>query len=416
MKKLIYFFIGAALLAGCANGDEPTLLSREQASSHVIRSKVEAMDIALTHMQDRAGSRAGYSVADVDIVYNSSSRSQVDTLMYAVNFADDKGFVLVSAARSGESILAYADEGCIDVNSVDENSGFSLFMDAATTYVLDRIPIDSVVLNPNPNPGGLIPDPSKPVTTYEKVAPRVTVKWGQFYPEGLYCTNGISGCVQTAMAQMMSYFKQPTSINLGYVNRDKDVQDLDWLQLVKHVKSYDTQTEYENHISLCNASIETHNALGRLCRELGRRNAANYDNPTVTLAKASYALRTFKSIMPTEYKYTDLKTNFSYSSLFDLLQEHNGLAFMGGVDPSIGGHAWVCCGGERITTVSKGVLIDGKDEVIVRTFFYYNWGRNGINNAYFPANVFDPTKSETPKAAKSRANYNQGVEFFYVYK
>ena len=215
---------------------------------------------------------------------------------------------------------------------------------------------------------------------------------------------------------MMSYFKQPTSINLGYVNRDKDVQDLDWLQLVKHVKSYDTQTEYENHISLCNASIETHNALGRLCRELGRRNAANYDNPTVTLAKASYALRTFKSIMPTEYKYTDLKTNFSYSSLFDLLQEHNGLAFMGGVDPSIGGHAWVCCGGERITTVSKGVLIDGKDEVIVRTFFYYNWGRNGINNAYFPANVFDPTKSETPKAAKSRANYNQGVEFFYVYK
>lgn len=409
MKKLIYFFIGAALLAGCANGDEPTLLSREEASSHVIRSKAEAMDIALTHMQDRAGSRAGYSIADVDIVYNSSSRSQVDTLMYAVNFADDKGYVLVSAALMGDDILAYGDNGSLDVNNINPNSGFSLFMDAATTYVLDRIPKDSLILNPG---GGLTPNPSKPVTTYEKVAPRVTVEWGQHYPEGALYYNWICGCAQTAVMQILSYFKEPKSISLTYPGHEIDYITIDWDKILEHKKSDHPEYIFGNVVS-CSATADAHVSISRICREIGYRNHADdYSSFENTSTNIDSARITTRELMPSTIKVSDFKVyNSSYATFFDFMQKYNAVTYFDGKDTTGSRHAWVCSGGERITTTEKGVLIDGKDKVTIKIYFYFNWGYAGTYDGYFNAGVFDPEKSVVP----SRYSYSNDLRYFSVY-
>lgn len=45
----------------------------------------------------------------------------------------------------------------------------------------------------------------------------------------------------------------------------------------------------------------------------------------------------------------------------------------------------------------KGVLIDGGDDITVKTYYYYNWGDRGKNNAYFCDGVFDTEKGvDTP--------------------
>lgn len=80
------------------------------------------------------------------------------------------------------------------------------------------------------------------------------------------------------------------------------------------------------------------------------------------------------------------------------------------------GHSWVMCGGERYTTVTKGVLIDGKDEIKVKTYYYFNWGWMGDCNGYFSAGVFDPEKSTTPSKAPSRSpSYSVDTNLFWVY-
>ena len=47
------------------------------------------------------------------------------------------------------------------------------------------------------------------------IEPKLTVSWGQTWHEGDYCPNGVSGCTNTALAQIMTYFEYPTQNRYG---------------------------------------------------------------------------------------------------------------------------------------------------------------------------------------------------------
>ncbi len=398
------------LFAGCSSEDIVSVVDRnEQTKTSLIKNESEAIATALSHMEGRGSSRVGYSVENTTAIRGNSSRSQADTLMYAINLADNKGFVLVSAVNAGEQILGYADEGTIDTDNINPNSGFNDYLNAAKDYValnLSLVKDSTALIKPLP-----LPNPAVPVTTYEKVPPRVDVKWGQNYPEGIYCPNGLSGCVQTAMAQIMTYLRYPTSISLAYDSRDKNVQELNWDSISTHQIS--TFKQNLPHGAYCNSSEYVHNAIGRLCRELGRRNGAEYLQ-NVTIATLSAAHTTFKSLLPSGYKMTEIMETNNYTEFFRKLKDSGAVAMYGGLASGFGqiGHAWICSGGERITTVTKGVLIDGEDLIEVKTFFHFNWGDEGKNDGYFAAGVFDTSKAVTP----SRADYSYWNNYFIIYK
>ncbi len=411
MKRLFYLMVLGLVIASCSQQDEGIKMPADVATS-LCRTPQEAVEIADNFLAAVCpDSRSAHrSVGKVEVVGRYSSRASSDTLMYAVNYKDNNGFVLVSAARTGLDVIGYDPVGNLDLEDT-RNEAFSFYMDCAKEYVTNELSITPVPW-PDPTP--------KTMTITMSEEPKLTVSWGQHNPEGLYCPNGVAGCLQTAMAQAMSYLEQPTSIKLTYYNRDVDTQVLDWADIKNHVISsdYAGQAYLNIHAGFCNASMEAHKALARLCRQLGELNEVFYimkndSIPAATGALTEKGYATFKSLVPGAVKkvltdFDDKRQNM----LTDMASCH-GIAILEGFTAGDAGHAWVADGGHNIQTISYGLGYDGN---MIETYtnkdcyYHFNWGWNGSCNGYFAGGVFN---SNTPL---SRADYHRNVRYFVVAK
>lgn len=377
----------------------------------------------------RGVSRKASSAAMVDVLGTKDGRSGgIDTLLYMVNYDNKQGYAIVSASRAGETLLGIVDEGEFNALEAAENPSYSYYLANAQNYVAST-------LGATFGGGNITIKPSIFEETryvHENYPVKVNVKWGQRYPEGYFCPNKISGCVQTAMAQIMSYLKLPTSISLTYPERDVDVQFLDWEDMTKHTQSVNTTAVslINSHNSSCAATEASHMAIARLCRELGyRNNASYYDNATGAFDYK--ALQTFRQLVTEKEisNFTYLGTD--YSTLFDAIK--TGIGYISGSDTNgAGGHAWVIDGGRRIgkivTVSGPGTIgIDGKEHPFVRDYtthyYHFNWGWNGTDNGYFEMGVFDTSKGEVSPGVAiagpgigSRANYDfsNSVGYFII--
>ncbi|MCM1068241.1 MAG: C10 family peptidase [Muribaculaceae bacterium] len=406
MKKIIPLFLITILFAACANEglDAPKY---DTSSTSGKRSEAEAISIA----QNLADARTADSricitpeVASVNIIGSSLSRGNADTLIYVVNYADNDGYALISAAKSGDAIIGYTDAGTFDADEAAANPVFSYYLEAALDYVSTQSKI--MPIDPIPNPGA-------PISITKSVFPTLATEWGQRYPEGLFCPNGISGCVQTATAQIMAFFEQPTSINLTYPDRSAELINLNWDNIKLHKKSSNTLSEYEAKRMLCKGNESSHIALAHLCRELGHLNNASYNNYS-TIANSYYNYILFKSMLP-NLSFTDYNSfNSSYSNLFEELSSKSGsIAYVRGRDLNeSAGHAWVCDGGDYVKTTSSALDYKGQTITVVEETYYYhfNWGWCGQDNGYFLAGVFDNNKPA------SRYSFTSSLNFFVVSK
>ncbi len=385
----------AAMLLGCSETETPQPAPEESASAY--RTEQEAMEVALTlpSIFEENESRATKTCASVVKVANPS-RNDEKTLIYAVNYADGEGYALIPAAKNALDVLAYVEDGSYDENST--NPGLALFMDAAHSY-LDALPAGTTI--------GTFPA-DRPVITTQSIMTRTYTLWGQRYPEGIYCPNGISGCVQTAEAIALAFDGTVTSVTLTYEGRDKDVQELDWTKIRRHDQSV-SHYQKSSHLSSCKADEEIHNALGRICRQFGVENKANYDNPKSTPASHYRCRYYLAERLPG--RVTDFIAFKTGGELYNCLAEKQCIAYMYGAADSTA-HVWICDGGKWVSTTSKMPMIDGTIKTIVDNdyYYHYNWGWRGIDNGYFADGVFDSTKGE------SRSNYNVYQSYFLIYK
>ena len=115
---------------------------------------------------------------------------------YIYNDARGQGFVIVSGDDQMGEVLGYSREGCLDTLNVNPCVKLLLSGYRQTFEVLKE---------------GKVKVLSKPRTgLYSKtVAPMLKSKWGQSYPFNAKTGYDYSGCVATAVAQMMYYHQWP---------------------------------------------------------------------------------------------------------------------------------------------------------------------------------------------------------------
>lgn len=407
-------------LSACSS-EEPAVSSTPPTSEKSdIRSVEDACNIALAFLEagnDISASRSEDAIANVKIGYGATSRSgAADTLFYSVNLANDGGFVLVSAPTAAEPVLAYVENGSYDPAQTTDNPGFNMFIEKSKEY----ISISSI--EPG-SPGGPVPV-KKPYTLVRNADPKLNIKWGQYFPEGKLFDNGICGCVHTAMAQILSYFEQPTSLKLTYPGHDKNSIDLNWLDIKKHKTSFPNEFLYRSHLQDCEASEESHDALSYLCKELRYRN--NTDSLSGSAAFSFQANLTYKTLLPN--KTVTPYSSFSedcFSTLISCMVSNKAVAHFRGeewLDDKINAHAWVCEGGRHYEYHSEIYFANGEEDVRNTYYFYFNWGWNGALNGYFLGNVYDTTKGvqkdELPPYGvqfSSRAVLSKLVYYFMIY-
>lgn len=289
---------------------------------------------------------------------------------HVFNFADNKGFAIVSSDRRTTPVYAYSAEGNIDIENAVAKTGVREFMECAKDYYREEIE----QFNRGPGPLDPIePDSSlidlmtqipviidgiecvqRQIITYDNQGYLMTTKWHQLDPYNYFCptyvdNNGVTrktyvGCGPTAMGQIMAYHSYPPS----YSN-----YTFDWDSICSLSNTFSSDT--------CKA---------RLVRIVGIVSNATY-NPDGTSTTISDIRNAFQQM---GYQ-TSQVTNNGNSTIQDIksgIQVHKPLYFRGSSFYSNGGHAWV---------------VDGYNSTKYQTVYYY---------AYFPYPEYKTvTNSET---------------------
>ena len=281
---------------------------------------------------------------------------------YVFNDKQGKGFVVVSGDDAMGEILAYGDNGTLD--TLNANPGVKFLLQAYRERFAQL---------------QQAPAATKPATrampTYKAVSPLLTCKWNQNEPYNKKTGYNYTGCVATAVAQVMYYHKWPIQgkgENTYTVSSDNKVKHADfsksyydWANMKDEYTYYDPGTQREK------------DAVAKLMSDVGIATNMQY-TPYLSGAQNESADKA-------------LRENFDYTTAFvsrsdeglpaftDIVRQEliNGFPvyLSGSQKGGGGGHAWVT---------------DGINE---QGLFHMNFGWGGQGDAYFSLSTLSITQS-----------------------
>lgn len=428
MKTLIKLLIPVmcfALLSGCTDFDQDNSFVEKETCTNTNSAITRILDFANMEAEHffPSASRSDMRVAnpsDLKFITSNLSRSEEqDTLIYVVNFADNRGFALISAKDRQNPLLAIVPEGSYDPEIGTDNPGFNMFiadakLDAARIGKLDPIWGD---------------DPSTPYiengkyvryrkSTLEeiKTEPRLGTdfRWNQFGIKGAeniygrFCPNNSAGCAPVAMGSVIAFYNamnsKTTNINYTFEERQRDAETINWTDIFSHKAAMEIYHDKTLHWDDCSCSPSNHNTIAHFLRQLGQDAKTTYKPDSTSSTLVSRLTPTLKKYLDDctvsglqYFKDTDLKT---------ALKE--GVAILSGKrnDDS---HAWVIDGlsykrilEERyesditLSTNPSNPTYDWKliSSEIKETFLCYtHWGWGGDFDGWFSNTYYEPEKT-----------------------
>lgn len=275
-----------------------------------------------------------------------------------------EGYIMVSADDVAAPVLAYSDSGTFDPDNMPESlrwwlDEYKAQIEAATRENNEAYEKISRA-------------------TREAIAPLLTTTWDQGTPFNNDCPliNGqqtVSGCVATAMAQVMNYHKWPESFNANFsYDWQAGETKLSW-------KQTDVKFNWKNMIDSYRGKYQPleGTAVATLMKACGYSVQMNYNISAVGGSAASSLFIPEALVKHFKYDkgiYTAMRTYYSLNEWEDLiyneLLNNRPVIYSGGNDYS--GHCFVCDG-------YKG---DG--------FFHFNWGWSGVSDGYFLLTALNP--------------------------
>lgn len=311
---------------------------------------------------------------------------------YVFNAEDNGGFVIISGDDRTPEVLGYADSGIIDMDNLPPNlkgwlEGYSKQIKAIKNSNIARSRAFS-----------------KSVTRAPKsaIAPLLTTKWGQDDPYNMNCPEWfdpgvkcVTGCVATAMAQVMYYHRakstdKTTATIRGYNSTSFDLKKfitietipegaiIDWDNMIDSYNGSETDVQKEavaNLMLYCGASVN-----------MDYKNAAS-DGSLAFPSDVPNALKKFfdyseNTALVWRQDYTEEEWD---ELIYSELSKGNPI-FYGGNNSS-SGHAFVCDG------------YDGNG------YYHINWGWKGLSDSFFLLDALNPKQQG---AGGSSDGYNDG--------
>ena len=346
-------------------------------------SEQEALDRALQFMNTQKPAKHGKRAA------LTKSRMKVAKLgvdgIYAFN-SERGGFVIASADERALPILGYSDKGTINWQQMPDNMRAWLINYSQAIQALGDAKL------------GLGEQPTN--TGRVAIEPLLKTQWNQYSPYWNKCPYKkdlgrmcLTGCVATAMAQVMNYHQWPKdacqavpAYDVGFAP-DIDHYDevpattFDWdnmLPTYEGVSSTETQQE----------------AVATLMRYCGQG---------VQMLYGTYVSSTDGGLIADALKlYFDYNPNLFYASrtyygidewedmIYQELAANRPVPYCGQTDQ--GGHSFVCDG------------YDGNG------LFHINWGWGGEADGYFSLSVLNPRRNTGAGASASKLGYCMSQE------
>lgn len=308
-------------------------------------------------------------------VYTQSAGS----LPAAYVFDTRSGYMVVSADDVAAPMLGYADEGSFDAANIPDN----------LRYWLESYASEIAWARDN----GVEPARSRASRADRApIAPLVKTQWNQGSPYNNYCpiyngSRSVTGCVATAMAQVMKYYNYPAKGTGSHSYTTKTLkisQSMDfsstsfrWTSMADSYGSF-SSTSQKNAVATlmhaCGVSVDmdyTPNESGAPSMNVASAlaNYFGYDKGVRYLMRDYYGMAEWEELV------------------YNQLVEFGPVQYSG--SNTSAGHSFVC----------DGYSADG--------YFHFNWGWGGMSDGYFLLTALDPTSQGI---GGSTAGYNSGQD------
>lgn len=288
---------------------------------------------------------------------------------YAYNIGKNAGFVLVATDDNvTNTVLGYSDYGTFDANTLPENVRWWL-----SEY--DRqVELAAKLTKQN---GGfkIARSGSSDGQDYPLIDPLITSKWNQDSPYNDMCpeTNGkhgLTGCVATALAQIMRYHRWPEK-GTGSISYKWEAGETTLIRdFSSHTYDYDAMTDTYDK----NSSQESKDAVALLMADVGYAIQMQY-TPDVSNAYNSYGVRGLVNHMGYANGASfQMRNYYSKDEWNDMIYSELAASrpvYYSGRNKDAG-HAFVCDG------------YNGNG------YFHFNWGWGGYCDGNFLLTVVDP--------------------------
>lgn len=414
-SSLLLFALSGWLLFSCSQATDEPVKPDEKTETNQSMQRIIELANGEAERLFPAKSRAEKRVATAEgikTIFNQESRGQSDTLIYVVNYEDEKGFAIISARDYSQPILAVVPEGTYDPEVGTDNPGFNLFMDAAihyaksdTTKKIEIIPTPGYPININGKYEKIV---RKEVTHYGP-ATRITdyFKWGQDDIYGQFCPNYVCGCAPLAIASIVTWVRYHYGLDsrfyYTYPGADVPYEDIEWIEILRHHSSerYFSDGTHLEHICWAADKDAVHKSIGRICRQIGYAMNAQYSHkPLETSVRRGIAHRYLKEYIPEKVIRIGEFNGYGQMQLID-----KGILYLEAALESdyTRGHAWVCDGYEYIKTEVKKYESDPPaagtniyNWKLVSTSYeekmlsYMRWGWHGRFDGWYASTVLDP--------------------------
>jgi len=316
------------------------------------------------------------------------------TGIYAFNI-DGGGYVIASADSRALPVLGYSDRGSIDWDAMPDNMRWWL-----QSY--DQA-IASLGRTTDFADGDYRRGPQTTRAAKAAIRPMITTKWFQLGPYNHDCpiydganrewrgTRCVTGCIATAMAQVMNYHQWPKaacpeipaySLETSHENRKK-IWHIDGLPPVTFDWANMTDTYDRQSTTAENKAVST------LMSYCGRSVCMNY-TPEASGSNSQAVIEALvKYFGYDDGVHVEQRIQHSIDEWEDMI--YGELAAgrpvqYGGYTDLLEGHSFVC---------------DGYDQ----GFFHINWGWSGDNDGYYALAVLNPYNNTSTGASKSKLGF-----------
>ena len=385
MKHRFYSLVFLSLLFVCCSKESEISLDKKKDYSKYVsmseaRADIENLIAMIPSATKAADGRRVISDSWTTSVATKSVGSEAE--VYVFNFKDSLGYAIVSNdARIG--LIGLAMEGNFDSSSEITNPGLIVALSNAQSVLTY---VDSLDV------------PHEPVITYEYgewenvfSAPAggyCPVKWGQGSPYNQYCftsdgQRAVTGCVATAVAQLMSIYQYPTYYSGYYFN---------WNNMILNASTTDDSGNY---------------SVGILMQQLGI--TSNLDMDYGVSSSGAYPENIPRTL--SNFGYTNGGSLNDYSTYTIVSELESGYpVLVGGYDTKHttvkknifgkvvsttysyeGGHRWLAHGllnrRRLVSQYEDGIYVGSYYQ---NTYFILcNFGWNGADDGYYATWAFD---------------------------
>lgn len=336
MRRLIFVFTLSVLAAGML---QALPLSRDAARQR-----------AKTFLAERSAAARGAEPTPEPALAEAAPPCSG---LYVFNVGSDEGFVIVGGDDRSEAVLGYAERGAFDAATLPDNAR-AWIEGLAGGDGLDRQDGQSAQVA---------------YPAHAPVRPLLPTQWAQKWPYNRFCpSNSATGCVATAMAQVMKYFEWPQGETTAIPAYSS------YAELAPTTFEWDSMLNGYGG----NESTASRVAVARLMQYCGHAVQMTYGSSSSAFPQLiADAMHRFfgydggvRQVYRSDYTIADWQ-----ALVCDELEAGRPVIYFG--KRSSAGHQFVCDG------------YDGEG------FFHINWGWGGLSDGWFRLTVLNPKKPGT---------------------